>query len=186
MKLFNLFPTHLIGHDLENYSEYRDKLIRYCFQDKNDSSGVKISNRGGWQSDHKPIDILEEFVYPEVSSILSQYLTTNFYFGFPWININPPGTSNDRHTHPGSDLSVVMYVKIPENSGELEFTNPSYIEAFNLISSVNKDVEIPPSISIVPVEGRVLIFPAYLLHKVLENESNDDRISIAWNVKVEP
>lgn len=185
MKLFQIFPTHLIGHDLPNYQEYRDKLVRYCYQDRKDNPGVQISNNGGWQSEHKHIDILED-VYNEVSSILSGYLTTNFYFSSPWININPPGTSNDRHTHPGSDLSVVFYVKVPENSGQLEFTNPAYIESFNVLSSVIQDVQLSPSLGIEPVEGRILIFPAYMLHKVLVNKSDDDRISIAWNVKVEP
>ena len=102
----------------------------------------------------------------------------------PWININPPGTSNERHTHPGSDLSVVMYVKVPENSGDIEMTNPAYIESFNLLSAARPEANLSPSVSITPVEGRVLIFPSNILHRVLENKSDNDRISIAWNVKV--
>jgi len=39
MKLFPLFPTQVIAHDLENYSDYRNKLIRYCYQDQKDSDG---------------------------------------------------------------------------------------------------------------------------------------------------
>lgn len=183
MKLFPLFPTHVIAHDLENYSEYRNKLIRYCYQDQKDSDGVKISNRGGWQSEHKQIDLLSG-VYEEVSESLTSYLVPQFAFSMPWININPPGTSNERHTHPGSDLSVVMYVKVPENSGAIEMTNPAYIESFNLLSSVRPEANLTPSIAITPLEGRVLIFPSNILHRVLENESDDDRISISWNVKV--
>lgn len=183
MKLFPLFPIQLIAHDLENYLDYRNKLVRYCYQDQKESEGVAISNIGGWQSEHKQIDLLED-IYKEISDCLSKYLTSNFAFSMPWININPPKTFNERHTHPGSDLSVVMYVKSSENSGDIELTNPAYIESFNLLSSVSQEANLSPSISITPVEGRVLIFPSNILHRVLENKSNDDRISIAWNVKI--
>ena len=183
MKLFPLFPTQVIAHDLENYSNYRDKLIRYCYQDQKDFDGVKISNMGGWQSEHKQIDLLSD-VYEELSTSLSTYLSTRFAFSMPWVNINPPHTSNERHTHPGSDLSVVMYVKVPENSGSIEMTNPAYIESFNLLSSVKPEANLTPSIAITPIEGRVLIFPSNILHRVLENKSDDNRISISWNIKI--
>ena len=183
MKLFPLFPTQVIAHDLENYSDYRNELIRYCYQDQKDSDGVKISNMGGWQSEHKQIDLLSG-VYEELSTSLSTYLSTQFAFSMPWVNINPPRTSNERHTHPGSDLSVVMYVKVPENSGSIEMTNPAYIESFNLLSSIKPEANLTPSIAITPMEGRVLIFPSNILHRVLENKSDDNRTSISWNIKI--
>jgi len=183
MKLFPLFPTQVIAHDLENYSDYRNKLIRYCYQDQKDFDGVKISNMGGWQSEHKQIDLLSD-VYEELSASLVTYISMKFAFSMPWVNINPPHTSNERHTHPGSDLSVVMYVKVPENSGAIEMTNPAYIESFNLLSSVRPEANLAPSVAITPMEGRVLIFPSNILHRVLENKSNDDRISISWNIKI--
>ena len=36
-----------------------------------------------------------------------------------------------------------------------------------------------------PVEGRMLIFPSHLEHDVRENLSNEDRISVSFNIKLE-
>ena len=184
MNLFPLFPTQIVGHDLSEFSQYRNKIIRYCYEQQKNNEGVKISNNGGWQSLELDIDILEP-IYNEVSEILSKYLTTRFFFGLPWININPPQTSNDRHTHPGSDLSAVLWIKTPENSGQIELTNPTYYESFNIINSVAPEFKVSPSVAINPVEGRIIIFPSHILHRVLVNQSEEDRISIAWNIKVE-
>lgn len=184
MNLFPLFPTQVVGHDISEFSQYRNKIVRYCYEQQKNNEGVQISNNGGWQSHELDIDILEP-IYEEVSAVLSQYLTTRFFFGLPWININPPQTSNDRHTHPGSDLSAVLWIKSPENCGEIEFSSPSYYESFNLINSVKPEFKLSPSVAITPVEGRVVIFPSHVLHRVLVNRSDEDRISIAWNIKVE-
>ena len=40
------------------------------------------------------------------------------------------------------------------------------------------------SFDLQPVEGRILIFPAHLLHEVGENKSNQDRISVSFNLKL--
>ena len=184
MNLFPLFPTQVVGHDISEFSQYRNKIVRYCYEQQKNNEGVQISNNGGWQSRESEIDILEP-IYEEVSAVLSQYLTTRFFYSLPWININPPQTSNDRHTHPGSDLSAVLWIKSPENCGEIEFSSPSYYESFNLINSVKPEFKLSPSVAITPVEGRVVIFPSHILHRVLVNRSDEDRISIAWNIKVE-
>ena len=91
MKLFPLFPIHVIAHDLENYSEYRNKLVRYCYQDQKDSDGVKVSNIGGWQSEHKQIDLLSG-VYEEVSKSLTSYLVPQFS---QRINVGFPNSKPD-------------------------------------------------------------------------------------------
>ena len=36
-----------------------------------------------------------------------------------------------------------------------------------------------------PIEGRMLIFPSHLEHDVRENLSNEDRISVSFNIKLE-
>ena len=41
-----------------------------------------------------------------------------------WININGPGNYNHSHNHPGCDLSGVLWLKVPENSGNIVFESP--------------------------------------------------------------
>ena len=35
-----------------------------------------------------------------------------------------------------------------------------------------------------PTEGKVLIFPSHLIHEVRENKSNEDRISVSFNIRL--
>ena len=35
-----------------------------------------------------------------------------------------------------------------------------------------------------PTEGRILVFPAHLNHRVSPNESHEDRISVSFNIRL--
>ena len=108
---------------------------------------------------------------------------------YMWVNSNPKGASNSRHTHITYTrsllLSGVYYVKVPENSGRIRFYDP------RMISSLN-----PPDHQyyydsqlynfIVPQEDMILFFPSWLEHDVEENQSNEERISIGFNIFAVP
>ena len=36
-----------------------------------------------------------------------------------------------------------------------------------------------------PTEGRMIVFPSYLYHYVQENKSNQDRISVSFNIRLD-
>lgn len=80
-----------------------------------------------------------------------------------WININGPGHYNEWHTHYHAKVGVI-YLKVPLDSGDIEFR--SYDEIYR----------------ITPQAGQFLIFPGSLEHRVLENKSNEFRISLAINL----
>jgi uncharacterized protein (TIGR02466 family) len=103
-----------------------------------------------------------------------------------WININKHKDFNNTHKHIGSTFSGIYYVKVPENSGVIEFTNPMselpyvigdwMIKEYNFFNSKTWKVN--------PEEGKLMIWPSWLLHYVKPNLSNDDRISIAFNTRI--
>ena len=76
-------------------------------------------------------------------------------------------------------------MKVPENSGRIRFYDP------RMISSLN-----PPDHQyyynsqsynfIVPQEDMILFFPSWLEHDVEENQSNEERISIGFNIFAVP
>ena len=42
-----------------------------------------------------------------------------------WANINPKGSYNNSHNHPGCDISGVYYVKVPKGKcGNIAFNDP--------------------------------------------------------------
>jgi uncharacterized protein (TIGR02466 family) len=98
-----------------------------------------------------------------------------------WLNIAPPGEYQEFHTHQGSHFSLVYYLKVKPNCGQIAFkgiieTTNMYPPPFDVSNSLNIGV-----FKIEPKESRMLIFPSHLQHMVEKNKSDEDRISIAMN-----
>jgi len=85
-------------------------------------------------------------------------------YGF-WFNAMAAGDVTTAHTHDDDDelLSCVYYIKVPENSGSL------------IITDRDKKITINPK------EGEFICFSPATLHEVSKNESNQSRLSIAFN-----
>lgn len=146
-----------------------------------------VSNIGGWQSpsyrhinDCKFIAPLVDQITQRLASIYQQYgiLTPPLLLNY-WFNINQQNDYNILHRHPRSKFSVVYYVSVPEESGNLVFKRPDllgdYIEA-DIANERNSQYYY-----IKAKEHKLVIFPAYLEHQVEQNQSTQDRVSIAFN-----
>lgn len=101
---------------------------------------------------------------------------------FGWMNANPPGGFNAPHTHPGAHWSGVYYVSQPEtesgNSGMIEFMDPrSDLPNWRLLQAPAFRLKR----KLRPAAGEIVIFPSYLLHWVYPNETDEERVSIAFN-----
>ena len=107
-----------------------------------------------------------------------------------WININGKGAYNLQHNHPQSHLSGVYYVSCPKDSGVITFENPWNFMGFDELSSYTDEFRINnaqhKSIYIEPKDGLLIVFPSHLRHAVPENKSDEERISIAFNLIVIP
>jgi len=194
---FFIFPNHVLVSDDDNFFMYEQELINYCYeQKKKNPSGTIKSNRGGWQSDDEVFEndlngsILLGHIKNNIEYCLQNDLSItnifNLQYGNFWININFKKNYNFPHNHANSALSGVFYVKIPQRSGRLVFlknhneTNDLFFrkEDFKEKNNLN------PYFFVDPKPGRLVLFPSYLLHYVEENESNDDRISLAFNLQI--
>ena len=189
-KTVNLFPSPIHSLGIDNFDDYRGKLIEEIYQERDeDPIGRKISNRGGWQSNQITIqkdrsELLKEIITNSVSKLP---ISEGVYAAVEgWKNINEPGNFNVKHNHPRSNLSGVLWIKAPKDSGNIVFTSPhifnryqelnSYTDEFKLNSNCYMTYYFPPK------EGRLLIFPSDLEHEVKENKSDEDRISYSFNI----
>ena len=106
----------------------------------------------------------------------------------PWININKKGDFNRMHTHPGSDFAGVFWIKTPEKCGDIEFNSPYYNSQYNEFMSYNDMFQhstgCVPSCAISPIAGKIFLFPSAIYHQVRRNDSNQDRISSSFNIKL--
>jgi uncharacterized protein (TIGR02466 family) len=105
-----------------------------------------------------------------------------------WANINPRHAYNRHHTHPHALWSGVYYVQAPDDCGLLYFTDPRpqtqiltpYFDARRRHPDTWNEVFYQPR------EGRLIVFPAWLVHAVHPNLSTEEgeggeRISVSFN-----
>ncbi|NBP16119.1 hypothetical protein EBU95_17335 [bacterium] len=94
-----------------------------------------------------------------------------------WITLNDRGDYTAQHNHSAADLSGVYYIQVPENSGNLFFKTPNK----GLISSYCY-YHLPEVCIVNAKEGIICLFPGWLDHGVLSNESIESRISLSFNI----
>ena len=178
-----------------------EKLTEFAFEMWNkDKKGVQITNRGGWHSNNINEEKYEEFekLKKEISQQLQTYHSEVFRgMEFKenviqsiekiWVNINEKHHYNDWHIHPNATLSGAYYIKhdgFIEN-GDIMFKHPikNYISFAHWPEGIIENTNIVTSgvVSIIPQSNMLLIFPAWLEHKVETNFKNDSRISISFN-----
>jgi len=187
-----IFPTPIHFFYIEGFENIKNKLIDYAYDfKKRYPKGRVISNRGGWQSPISRVvqdgDLLSTLLFNSLTSI-PHIKEDNVYIISSWININKSGDYNIKHSHPNCDLSGVFWIKTPENCGNLEFDNPTMFEEYDLVNSCTDEFKdyskFHHSWIYQPIEGRGLVFPSHLNHHVHENKSNDDRISVSFNIRL--
>jgi len=186
------FPSPILSFTHDYYDKFKDDLIDHIYSVRDKTESEHRSNNGGWQS--PPLQLPErftEYIFSNAAEVLELYLAEQYtaQVGNLWYNINPPGAGNDRHTHPGCDLACCFYVKVPEGDcGDLEVENPNHFGQFNLLMGLDEklkeETRASHSLWFNPQEGATVIFPANLLHRVMTNNTQEDRISIAWNMRI--
>jgi uncharacterized protein (TIGR02466 family) len=156
---------------------------------ENDNSDVAISNRGGWQSPAftDPNITFAENIFDEikirVTSAFREYgINKSPVLSNYWFNVNPKYSWNMVHEHPFSLISAVLYVRAPNNCGNLIFSRQDLLPHYIIPNEINDNNW--PSYWVKPIQGTLLLFPSYMSHHVEQNLSEDEdptRISIALN-----
>lgn len=186
-----LFPSLIWTTLFDDREEFNARLLEqvYALRDR-DPQGVANTNVGGWQS-HNNLQTLEEFQDLNIRILQvceriaqSQKFVPNLnYQHQAWININPPGASNKIHYHANCYFSGIYYIslKAPE-CGSIFFRDPRVASRMLSYPTTEPTDFTSSEIQMKPEEGRMYVFPGWLEHGVEENRSDQDRISIAFNV----
>ncbi len=85
------------------------------------------------------------------------------------------------HIHPSAWLSGVYYARIPDQIGADDPGHEGWIEFGRAPEDFHATVE-PEVRLIMPEEGLMVLFPSYFYHRTVPFESEDVRISIAFDV----
>ena len=185
------FPQQIIVYQDLKFKNIKNKFVEYCKkQQKVDIKGRVLSNCLGWQSDsictdNFVTDYIKENVRESLHTQFNMKVNTNFHIDNFWINMSPKYASNDYHIHNGSHYSGCLYIQCEPNCGSIKI-NPNINSNTDWMDFLTEEYKnsyhIYPSSEFTPKEGMMLLFPSYLPHKVNNNMSNKERISIAFNI----
>ena len=202
-EIASLFATPVVLSDVPDAAALNTELRAAIEKHQKAHPGTQHSNLGGWQSDWD----MDRWGGAAAIKLLAigrntaNRVTTNRQ-GQPvvitwranmWANVNKTGHGNEFHSHPGSFWSGVYYVDDggidadPSLGGELEFMDPRgpgpamyaphlAFGAAGLSVGANETVR--------PKTGRLVMFPAWVLHQVRPYKGTAERISIAFNLSL--
>jgi len=194
MNIEMYFPTPVWwGYkELDNESM---KSLAYNLR-KTDPNGRRLSNQGGWQSmdfrpgTHPELKSLEDVIMAQAEQCVRDFgyneNTCFIVLENLWININQKGDTNSVHIHDNSFVSGAYYVKATPEQGSIIFYK-SYNQDFITSSQaqIKRYTALSASaIAFKPETGKLVMFPGWLPHGVERNSTDDDRISISFNVKI--
>jgi uncharacterized protein (TIGR02466 family) len=186
----NLFSSVIFFHQINDFN--KKILVDFAYSEKlKNINGVRKTNFGGWQSEahyHLTDNPISKTIFKELSNLKILKPNANLIIDGLWININGKGSYNMMHVHPSCDLAGVFWISTPPYSGPIVFENP---HAFyhNKMKMYSDEVQANSlqytSYNFSPKEGSIILFPSYLRHAVEVNESNEDRISVSFNLQME-
>ena len=191
-KVTNIFPVSIHQFDVNGFDEIQSELIDYAYGlKKKEPKGVAISNYGGWQSTDFYIDNEDDVLHHFMINCLSGFPVIKESVNMKvdaWVNINKPGDYNTKHHHPNCNLAGVLWIKAPKECGVIEFESPVEFQTYTEVDSYTEDFKNSNNYYhnyyFTPTEGRIIVFPSHLQHLVRKNKSNEDRISVSFNIRL--
>jgi len=191
-----LFYSPLTVFKLEDYKNLNSQLLAETIQRQKNSSGIDRSNWHGWHSEDDFFErnepghqALREKIL-EAIQLSTKKVSQNFDFSRygiqaeGWINVLGKGGLNTPHDHPGWVWSGCYYVSAPETDNDLSGNIEFFDTRTNLRTLTIEGASCFTSkFTMKPSEGMLIIFPSYLRHWVYPNESEQVRVSVAFNAR---
>ncbi len=202
-RLETYFPTLIYVNKLHNADQLNAQLLADIrAEQQKDQKGIQRSNftnLGGWHSHnnlHKEKRFAEmanriRAAAAKISDDCDYDPKYQLDIGTMWSIINSPGSFNRSHIHPGCLWSGVYYVQAPENSGQIEFTEPRtqhLMDQAKFNPNKKRPKQCWTKVRFKPEPGKLIIFPSWLYHSVEPNFANEegegasDRIIISFNL----
>jgi len=180
-----LFATEIYTTNFEAPEDV-NKVILEQFDASTEYHTVSHHNSIRYENTYVPIQHV-----PAVQAILTSAIAVTSVFTKQqfqidennwWFNNMTGGDITDAHGHsPGPVWSGVYYAKVPAGSGKLYFTyNRMHIKEPNFYKYIGHNFQ---DVEITPVEGMMIIFPSWLDHRVGMHQTNENRVSIAFNMR---
>jgi uncharacterized protein (TIGR02466 family) len=186
-----LFPTAVYTAEL-NSPEFLSEYVEYLQEQRTQGQGRENTN-GNWCSDDCLNDDprwqgLKELLLNTVKITLDDrgIIYKDVRMNCMWANIHASGSFHQQHNHPNCMYSGVIYLQVPtKDPGNFYFRDPR-TAANNIVFDYKDDKDPHDYYSIVPKQGKILVFPNWLEHGTHAGDyGSEERISVSFNVTLE-
>ena len=99
-----------------------------------------------------------------------------------WANVLAKGAAHKAHSHPNNFLSGVYYVRTHPGTDTINFHDPRSQVGVIRPPVEELTAENTDQVVVRVKDGTLLVFPSYLQHSVDANTSEEERISISFNI----
>jgi hypothetical protein len=210
-EIVQLSATPLVSIDVPEGAALNSELRQVIEQREKSHPSTQHSNMGGWQSSWDMDrwggasaikllaigrNLINRFTTDRQgrpgSGPPSRLFCRDLWVANMWANINRSGHANEFHSHPGAYWSGVYYVDDggieadPSLGGELEFLDPRgplpAMAAPHLAFAMPGGLSAGATERLSPEAGRLVLFPAWMIHQVRPYRGTARRISIAFNL----
>ena len=192
MPIKDVFPIPIYCNKAEGsqFEEIQDELKSVC-------DSIEFEQIKEWTADTHSLNkdpfernLLEEykcnkfldFLYQNVNQYLKE-VTPYDWFPFivsnSWITKTVKNKYAHEHHHGFSDISGVYYINTNGEDGNLMFDNINSDMSGNFIISALKSKEVAPL-----ENGLLLLWPGPLKHGTQANKTDNERLSLSFNILV--
>lgn len=189
------FGSPIWVRQVNNFATMNDAIVAKLTEIEAAAPAITRSNVGGWHSEtilhrleaFKGIrHIIEQVAVGCAHNLGLDFEKADLVFQSMWANRNGPGDYNTQHVHPNSFLSGSYYLKVPPESGNIEFVDPVRERVMFGYPMKPDFTQQPRRIVYRCREGLLVMFPSWLSHGVQPNRSQDMRLSLAFNIDCVP
>jgi uncharacterized protein (TIGR02466 family) len=187
-----LFSSPLFKTNLELDTTSIKKFIESSEFYILEKSQAGYRSKNNYILDEPEMYALKEKITEYINSCLHEILKVNkkvsFYLTNSWVMKHVTGNFGELHYHNNSLFSGIFYLKVNESSGSIVFSKNYYhynlfppcmeilSDSYNIFNSTRWEIK--------PKTNDLLLFPSQIEHFVNDNESNEDRYVIAFNIFV--
>lgn len=178
-KNFNLdkkIKKYINLKNINSYSDFKQKEIYRYYQSEHNLHKLKDFKFFSKYIEKK-LNSKKKFLFKNKNKI-------NVKIDKLWFVKSKRGVDLLPHNHPEGVISGIYYFKVPKkfSPGFLKIKNPR--KNIKIISNINVHKSKNNEIIIKPIENLIIIFNSYLLHSVLNQETDEERISLPFDANL--
>jgi len=191
MAIDNLFSTPLYYSNVDNYDVIQEEVAGLVERSE-------FKTNPNWGNNHQlsdpnftdnPVNTMENTkneIFRHVGNFLEGIKfqesldyngQANYVIAASWLSRFGKGQYAHVHSHAHHEIAGVYYHKVKGDQGQFFIECPVAQQVNSFI--LNHRAQ---SMRITPQPGMIMLFPGFLNHGVYANETDDDRISLSFNI----